>query len=209
MFFNRLEGVESFDAERLADTWFVKFMYMLCRGIPRENVTEVFDQVSFIVFNYDRCIEHFLTNALQRSYAINLQDAASIVGDLDIFHPYGLVGELQQMPFGSTRINCVALAESIKTYTEQIAAADIQTRLAGMFAKAEHIVFLGFAYHDPNMALLRPAKEFPVSKKIFGTACGMSNSDVEVVGHQIDAWFTVRDAVIRLENKTKMRCFIR
>src|SRR5208282_853873 len=30
LFFNRHEGVETFDAERLAETWFVKFMYMLC-----------------------------------------------------------------------------------------------------------------------------------------------------------------------------------
>ncbi len=59
------------------------------------------------------------------------------------------------------------------------------------------------------MGLLRPAKEFPASKKVFGTAYGMSDSDVEVVGHQIDAWFTGRNAtayrsgMIKLENKLK------
>jgi hypothetical protein len=209
LFFSPHEGVESFDPDKLADTWFVKFMYMLCRGVPRENVAEIFEPLAFIVFNYDRCIEHFVTNALQRAYAITHQEAASIVSDLDIFHPYGLVGSLQQVPFGSTHINCVALAESIKTYTEQAAAADTQTRLASIMANAEHIVFLGFAYHNQNMALLRPPKELPALKQIFGTAFGMSDSDVNVVGHQIDAWFTGHDArayrigIIHLENRLK------
>jgi hypothetical protein len=209
LYFNRHEGVETFDADQLADTWLPKFLYMLSRGVPRENVAEIFETVAFIVFNYDRCIEHFLINALQRSYAIDYQEAASIVDDLDIFHPYGLIGDLKQVPFGTTRINCVKLADSIKTYTEQIAAADTQTRLAGMLANAEHIIFLGFAYHEQNMALLTPAKAMNASRKIFGTAYGMSDSDAEVVRHQIDAWFTERDprayrkGMINLENKLK------
>ena len=46
----------------MVDTWLVKFMYMLGRGVPKENVREIFDNVSFIVFNYDRCVEFFLRN---------------------------------------------------------------------------------------------------------------------------------------------------
>jgi hypothetical protein len=85
----------------------------------------------------------------------------------------------------------------------------VQKALSAKFAWAEHIVFLGFACHDQNMALLSPSKELPASKRIFGTAHGMSDSDVEVVGHQIDAWFTGRDArsyrkgMITIENKLK------
>jgi hypothetical protein len=119
LFFNRLEGAETFDAEKLADTWFTKFMYMLCRGIPRENVTKVFEKVAFIVFNYDRCIEHFLIHAVQRAYSIRFEDAAAIVGKLHIVHPYGSVGDLSKVPFGNTRVNALQLADGIKTYTEQ------------------------------------------------------------------------------------------
>ncbi len=105
LYFNRYEGVETFDAEKLTNTWFTKFMYMLCRGIPREDVTKVFDKVAFVVFNYDRCIEHFLINALYRAYSIRIEDAAAIVDALHILHPYGSVGDLSKVPFGHNRVN--------------------------------------------------------------------------------------------------------
>jgi hypothetical protein len=208
LFINRHEGVDKFDAERLADTWFVKFMYMLSRGIPRDNVADIFDQVSFIVFNYDRCIEHFLINALQRAYSIRFEEAVAIVGGLQIIHPYGVVGDLSQVPFGATRINCVALAESIKTYTEQLAAADVIAPIAAEMQRAECIVFLGFAYHSQNMRLLRPTEPM-ATKPIFGTGHRMSDSDIEVVSNNIASFFKQtlnskqREHVIRIESKLK------
>jgi len=36
------------------------------------------------------------------------------------------------------------------------------------------------------MNLLTPPKPIPDARRIFGTAFGMSDSDVDVVGHQID-----------------------
>jgi hypothetical protein len=209
LYFNRAQGAETFDDQKILHTWFVKFMSMLCRGVPRENVNEIFDNVSFIVFNYDRCIEHFLIHALQRAYAIPLDQAISIVEHLDIFHPYGVVGDLRPVPFGTTRINVLELAEGIKTYTEQIAAADVKNRAMSMLANAENIVFLGFAYHDQNMTLIAPDTQFRTSKRIFGTAFGMSDSGVEDVTQLIDGWFVDASgrihagAKIKLENKLK------
>jgi hypothetical protein len=187
LYFNRHEGVETFDAEPLADTWFVKFMYMLCRGVPREKVAEIFDRVSFIVFNYDRCIEHFLVNALQRAYSLRYHNAVAIVNGLHIIHPYGDVGNLAHVPFGATRINCVALAEGIKTYTEQAIVTDITTSLEEEVHRAECIVFLGFAYHSQNMQMLRVSTRS--DKVVYGTAFGMSDSDVTEVQSLIDRAF--------------------
>jgi hypothetical protein len=39
---------EGFNPDKFANTWFVKFMHMLGRGIPKENVREIFDRVSFV-----------------------------------------------------------------------------------------------------------------------------------------------------------------
>jgi len=208
LFFERHSGVETFDAEKLANTWFVKFMYMLGRGIPRENVREIFDRVSFIIFNYDRCVEHFLTNALQRLYGITADDAVSIVDDLHIMHPYGLVAPLSQVPFGATRLNCVALADGIRTYTEQMGAADVISEIALEIARAQCIVFLGFAFHGQNILLLRPSQPIP-TLPVFGTAYGMSDSDVDVVSHNLASFYKQtldslqRARMIRLENKLK------
>jgi hypothetical protein len=188
LFFNRLEGAETFDAEKLTDTWFTKFMYMLCRGVPRENVSKVFEKVAFIVFNYDRCIEHFLIHALQRAYSIRFEDAAALVGKLHIVHPYGSVGDLSKVPFGNTRINCVELAKGIKTYTEQADAKDVTEKISSEVERAECMIFLGFAYHNQNLQILRPASRTS-GKLIYGTALGMSNSDVSVIQQQLTPLF--------------------
>lgn len=82
-------------------------------------------------------------------------------------------------------------------------------RIAGIIHKADHIVFLGFAYHDQNMLLLEPPKKVETSKRIFGTAFGMSESDVNVTSYQIAPWFTkgnvlgYRETMIKIENKLK------
>lgn len=151
LYFNPSNRDEPFDAVALTDTWLVKFMYMLCRGVPREKVAHIFEHVDFIIFNYDRCIEHFLISALERAYSITQQDAAAIVDELQVLHPYGSVGRLGQVSFGNSGANCVALAEEIKTYTEQADEKTVLHKILDRVDRAECIVFLGFAYHRQNM----------------------------------------------------------
>lgn len=119
-------------------------MYMLCRGVPRENVLHIFERVSFIVFNYDRCVEQFLISALERAYSITRADAAAVVDKLEILHPYGSVGRLGQVAYGNSGANCVPLAEQIKTYTEQADEETVLNTIRGLVDKAECVVFLGF-----------------------------------------------------------------
>jgi len=200
----RVEGAV-FDPAKLADTWFVKFMHMLGRGIPRENARQIFDRVSFVIFNYDRCVEYFLENALQRLFGINEHDAREIVSDLHIIHPYGVVGNVG---FGHGRGDYVALAGQIKTYTEQLANADILAQVRDEVQRAECIVFLGFAYHRQNLLMLKPEPSVP-HKYVFGTAHGMSDADVQVVSNNIAGFFTPsmnttqRSNRIKIENKLK------
>jgi hypothetical protein len=90
----------------LTETWFIKFMHVLGRGVSKENAREIFDRVSFIIFNYDRCVEYFLRHALQRLYGISEQEASDIVSELHIIHPYGAVDDA--VAFGSTSADYVA-----------------------------------------------------------------------------------------------------
>jgi hypothetical protein len=192
----------AFDPAKLADTWLVKFAHMLGRGVTRENAREIFDHVSFIVFNYDRCIEYFLQNALRLLYGIREEEAFSIVGNLRIIHPYGVVGNAE---FGHGRADYVALANQVKTYTEQMTNADVLKAVRDEVQSAQCIVFLGFAYHSQNLLMLKPA--LPMRHKlIFGTAHGMSNADVEVVSHRLAAFlspqWTARNEQITSRSRT-------
>jgi hypothetical protein len=204
LYFNPFKD-EQFSGDRITDTWFVKFMYMLGRGIPKENVREIFDNVAFIVFNYDRCIEFFLLHALQRLYSIGENEAAAILADLTIIHPYGSIGTLRQVAFGSTRADYVNLAKGIRTYTEQVETAG---EIAVELARAKCMVFLGFAYHSQNLKIIQPdplIQTIPV----YGTAFKMSDSDVGVVSQKLVDFFSpniglqTRRALVKLENKMK------
>jgi hypothetical protein len=206
LYFDRFAERDGFDPDKFADTWFAKFMYMLGRGVPKENVAEIFENVSFVIFNYDRCVEHFLLNALKRLYNLTEPDAWSLVDDMRILHPYGLIAPLNEVPFGASGANYLALARGIKTYTEQMAAANVIKQLAEEVYQAACIVFLGFAYHSQNMRMLKPRKPVAV-KPIFGTAYNMSDSDVSIVTHQLVRFFEAGESVqhrtrtIKLENK--------
>src|ERR1700679_3787206 len=107
LFFNPYSYQETIN--KIEGTWYMKFFRMLGRGINVNNAKEIFEPVSFIIFNYDRCVEHFLINALSLVYTMPLNDAASIVSDLNIIHPYGTVGNLpllssnNPVPYGPLR----------------------------------------------------------------------------------------------------------
>jgi hypothetical protein len=204
LYFDRFGGSKTdLNIELLATTWLVKFMHMLGRNVPRENVREIFDSVSFIVFNYDRCIEYFLGHALQKVYGIGENEAFDIVSDLHIIHPYGTAGSLLEVPFGAASADYRKLAGEIKTYTEQLGAGDVVTQIRNEVYRVKSIVFLGFAYHSQNMLMFRP--EHPEQhKKIYGTAYKMSDADVDVVVHQLAEFFSMsvtQRAQIKIDNR--------
>jgi hypothetical protein len=205
LFVDRHNENAVFNPAQIADTWLVRFVHMVGRGVPRENVCEIFDRVSFIVFNYDRCIEYFLQNALRLLYGIREDEAYDIVANLHIIHPYGVVGNA---PFGNGRADYAALAEQVKTYTEQMTNGNILKAVRDEVERAQCIVFFGFAYHSQNLLMLKPAS--PMRHKLmFGTAHGMSDADVEVVSHNLAGFFhpimdgTQRENHIKIENKLK------
>jgi hypothetical protein len=171
------------DFGRVDQTWFVKLMRVLGPGGSPDAVEAVFKNISFIVFNYDRCVEHFLANALSALYAIERDAAVNIVKKITIIHPYGTIGDLDRIPFGGDRYNAPAtlsLAQRIKTYAERFEEGDELERIHHEMHNAACVVFLGFSYLEQNMALLKPTNPMD-DKTVLGTAVGMSPNDRDVV----------------------------
>jgi hypothetical protein len=175
--------------EKVHDSWFVKFMQVLAPGRKVPDVERVLDDVSFIVFNYDRCLEHFLVHALLLLYGIPKEKAAAIVERATIIHPYGSVGRLDRVPFGGNdeiRPDYSGLSKAIKTYTEQIEEQSTLDDIHQAIDHAECLVFLGFAYHKQNMDLLfKSHARLEKTKYVFGTAFGMSDADKEQVANDL------------------------
>ena len=202
------------DFSKIEGTWFLKLMRVLGPGGSPAEVAKIFESLAFIVFNYDRCVEHFLAHALKALYGIALQEAQKIVKTVTIIHPYGKIGELDRgVPFGGdgrSGEDCFHLADFIKTYTEQMEEGITLAQIRSEVERAACIVFLGFSYLEQNMTLLRPQEKID-RKPIFGTAYGMSTNDRDVVKEQILNMFTDahRELALRLklvELNTEIRC---
>lgn len=170
---------------------------MLSGGIDKDHVQEIFKHVSFIIFNYDRCIEYFLTQALRLKYGLSEASAQEIMDTLKIYHPYGAVGSLptatpvgEVVQFGDYKrrhpASLITISEGIKTYTEEIKDSEDIKQIRSSISAAEVIVFLGFAFHPQNMSVLQ--LDTPTSaNRVFGTAFGFSLPDRNAIISQIQA----------------------
>jgi hypothetical protein len=130
-------------------------------------------------------------NALQRHYGIDEKEAAEVMRTLVVIHPYGTIAELpwenrKGVPIGSTasRANMQLMASRIKTFTEQIESDATLSTLHEEIQKADTLVFLGFSYHPKNMRILAPPDGTNLGR-VYGTALGISLSDVGVIFDQI------------------------
>src|SRR4051794_31475196 len=138
----------------------MQFFRHLVAGANPENI---FDNLSIISFNYDRCTEYFLFHAVKAVFSVGDAEAAEAMQSLQILHPYGTVGLLPELsdaaggvPFGQQTSDCSALRSSIHTYTEQISDRTQQALVHHVIRDCGRLIFMGFAFHQQNMKLLRP-----------------------------------------------------
>jgi hypothetical protein len=191
-----IEGAagEFADRPKVEQSWLSDLLYLLQERIVKsENLDKIFDNLCIINFNYDRCIEQFLFNALQPLYRINQTDAAQLMQRLVIYHPYGEVGFMPwdngnpKVNFGDTGYgDIVGLSGQIRTFNEQMEDKVELDAIRQRVANAGRIVFLGFHFHNQNMELLKasgPARGDRVHA--YATAYDRSNADVTLIDEQI------------------------
>lgn len=174
---------------KVEQKWFNKFVQLLTQSCLWENLPDRLRNITFINFNYDRCIEHYLFYSFKNYYGINDEASAEVLENLKIIHPYGVVGNLpwqdplNNIPFGQqveSGEKLLNIAAQIRTFTETIEDEILLGDLHSCMIDADTLVFLGFAYHQQNMNLIKPA--IPIrAKEIYGTAYDFSSSDVRVV----------------------------
>lgn len=209
----REERLEKMNFQKLEKTWYTNFFRLATEEVSKEDVWRAFENISFITFNYDRCIEHFLLNALLNYYGFTEEDACAIIENIDIHHPYGAVGCLpwqngdKKIQFGAQLgiQNLLSIAAQIKTFTERVEEEDTLTLLRQHVQEADTIVFLGFAFHPQNMTLLAP--EGPSkARRIFATAKGISVSGRGAVESDIRACLQTKASEVSLMVRGDLTC---
>jgi hypothetical protein len=201
---------------QLNDSWYPSLFKKITDCCPVDKLAARLSDISFIIFNYDRCFEYFMYNALMTYYQIHQEKAKKIVKNMNILHPYGTVGELWneqgEITFGETpnQNDLISISEKIKTFTENTGTDKERNRkIKYITERGDRIIFLGFAYHDQNLSLLfdHPSvscnENIPLSERIicYGTGYNISEKDLETIHNSlIEANFKIVDCTI--VNKT-------
>lgn len=197
LFFDSSNPNSNIKYTTIMDTWFQKFYQLLTENCSKDELSERFNSIAMVVFNYDRCIEHFLVNSIQTNYEIDAIEAVKIVNRIEIYHPYGKVGNLpwqkgeESINFGAepTPRELISISAQIRTFTEgtdpdssEILAIRKQVKFSPI------VIFLGFAFHALNMELLKSnLDDTPKgrSAKCFATAYEMSHHNCESIKEEL------------------------
>jgi hypothetical protein len=168
-------------------------MRILRQDASKSNLQSLLKNVSFVVFNYDRCVEHFLFHAIRLAYGVDEAAALEVLRSLHILHPYGLAGTYSgsphsgasgDVPFGFKGVDLNLIANNIRTYTEQIEETESLLKMRSAIQQAETLVFLGFAFHSQNMRLINPGNGTG-ARRVYATSVGVSGSDADVVKEMV------------------------
>lgn len=163
LYFSRQSDTQTIKFSSLEKTWYLPFFRALTENCRTVDLSERFSTITLIIFNYDRCIEHFLFHALKSYYNLQDADVVPIINCLTVIHPYGTVGALEWQDRSSSTImefggeiqthHIIEYASRIRTFTEG-AHSEIMSTLQEKMKNAKRLVYLGFAFHHLNMKLL-------------------------------------------------------
>jgi len=146
------------------------------------------NEISFITFNYDRVIEHFLFTSLKNSYGKSDSECRTVLEQIPIIHLHGRLGSLPWQD-GKPRnfdpkIDREALDVSIKEL--KIIHEDINDgrdadfrRAKDLLSKADRILFMGFGYNKTNLDRLGVGGLD--TNKAFGTSVGIGNRERQLI----------------------------
>jgi hypothetical protein len=185
---NRYDRIE---LSRFKDTWYDSFTKLLTEGVRKSEVDRIFDNLTIINFNYDRCLEQYLPFSLANYYGLMPDAVRALMPKLPTHRPYGVAGKLPWQPgnipavpfAGGQASETAAAASQIRTFTERVEEGEELTRIRAALGAAERVVFLGFAFHRQNVDLIATRTSSNVG--VLATAFEVSKSDQAVIEEEL------------------------
>ena len=196
----------------VAGKWYPSFLKLLGDAVKASNPEPIFDNVTIVCFNYDRCIEHYLYWALPPKLRCSQEVARDLIERLNIIHPYGTVGALPwesrptnlRVEFGGERNENVLLqaVEGISTYTQEIRDKVKVDKIKKAVQEADALIFLGFGFLRHNLTLLKPENRCKASE-VFMTMHGHSDPDKERLKARLRRDFFDDDKLVQFHTSEK------
>ncbi len=196
---SQIAGIDRFTSNlKLDQSWYLPLMRLLTSGKSVEDVLSLFTSVAFISFNYDRCLEQFLINAVMAYFNVQPQVATQCMSQLRIVYPYGRVGALswQDHPiladFGNPAAELCQIAQGIQTFTESTNKG-VVSEVKELVANPETLVIMGYSFLAQNNELL--SVNGSSVRRVFATTKGISDSDVPIIKQTICNIIDKKEAV--------------
>lgn len=173
------------------------------------------NDVSFITFNYDRSLEHFLYDSLVNSFSgIPYEKIIEQLNQIKICHVFGQMGPLEwqgqdgQIEYRVNRnvIGIDDLRENIKIVYEEGESPKLK-EAKELISKAHRVIFLGFGYAKENLDALKIPEILADVQRVSGTALGLTSKQkqriesllrVDILGKSRDVYIKDKDCLALL-----------
>lgn len=190
---------------RASESWLAHFLRDATRGYNKDELSEAFVNLTVVNFNYDRCFQHFTYNWLQDVYRLPEADAANIVRDIIIYHPYGRIAPLEWedpsagVGFGRgiETYKLLNMAQRIRTYSEVFEPDSGLYQTRDRLRNVDAVLFLGFGFHKQNMEILSVEGSVrEISLNCFATRSGISAPKWEIMKKRICDSFSLNSSFL-------------
>lgn len=175
-----VSAIERGGANQTHDHWY-RYLWQDClnNGILGLDKLRA-KKLRIISFNYDRSLEYFLGRSIAATYLTppgtilapelvnKWADAGfkEVESNVAITHPYGTLGGLSTIPYGSTnnfQYHGKAMADGIHVIGEDRQSMGGFEIAREWITGAQYVVFLGFSFDATNMERLGLASGLPIS----------------------------------------------
>ena len=167
----------------IKENWYFEFYNQLTNNIhTKEDLTELYKtKTTFITFNYDRSLEHFLFSSFQNSFNLTEQETNQLIDKIfDFHHVYGCVLPLNWMRINGIKSN-YATGETLvhidHSYTNiKLIYSDriqLPTEYQEKISNSKKIFFLGFGFASVNLEFLNIKNLLNNNHSIFATGIGI------------------------------------
>lgn len=197
---SRLSGADITSKLVKADDYFLyDLLNIAVRGHQPDNLQQSLDNLTFIVFNYDRCIEYYLYKWLEFQFGA---EYAKNIKLPKIIHVYGSyfqnnMTEIEsafqyegEFAFQNPHIVLPDICDSIKTFTEQ-EDSRVFGEIQKSMAEARTVAFIGFGFEEQNMRFFNRQGKY---KTVFSTVFNMSEQNKSFLIKKMFNHFEVLEA---------------
>ncbi|MFN0114907.1 MAG: hypothetical protein ACKVPY_09550 [Paracoccaceae bacterium] len=183
--------------ENNQDYFLFDLMNIVSRGHQANNIHKSLQNLTFVTFNYDRCIERFLKIWLETNFGMK---AGDVVPRDNIVHAYGSLGDYfdqsvhnpfeyrGRVAFQNVHLELRNYVDKIKIFTEQ-EDSSVFGVIHQKLTDCDTIVFLGFGFEEQNMRFFENVSG---SKNVFATMYGQSKENSNYLDGYLSQMFACK-----------------